>query len=116
MENKRNIKVDFKINENEERILEDLLSKGIYKNRSRLLRDLIFKNELKVVSLDQDLIRERGILISQSKRIGSNFNQFTKMLHSKKLDYFTKAEIERTLLLLDEIKELYQKIHETIKE
>ena len=106
----------FRISTEEKKILNDLLAKSIHKKLSPLLRDLIFKSQVKMLSTDENLIREQGILISQSKKIGANFNQLVKLIHSKKLNYFTQDDIKNTLDLLKQIKNLYLKIANTSKQ
>lgn len=107
---KRNIRKEIIFSESEFDQLNKLLKESIYANMNDMIRDIVFKNEYKVIALDKDLFNHKNLLLEECKRIGNNFNQMIKLFNQKKLNYFTQEEIQKMIFNIEEIKKLYTNI------
>lgn len=94
---KRTIAIKVYINSFEETKLEEMLNGSIHRAKSDMMRYIIFNNELKKITIDPLLQAEKNVLIEQTKRIGNNFSQLVRLIHSKKRDYFTHDEVNSML-------------------
>jgi hypothetical protein len=95
--------------------LEIIFKESIYVNMNDMIRDILLKNEYRVVALDKDLLNHKNLLLEECKRIGNNFNQMIKLFNQKKLNYFTKEEIQKMIFNIEEIKKLYINIEHSFK-
>lgn len=95
--------------------LNKMLTQGEYQNMNDMIRDILFNNQYKIITLDFDARIKKNILIEEVRRIGNNFNQLMKHLNQKKLNYFTVEDIEQLNKSILEIKSIYDKIEKNIK-
>lgn len=107
---KRDTYVKIYLTQKEKDNLKNQCKSSAYPNLNEMLRDKIFNSRYKVVTLDANLARETAILITESKRIGNNFTQLLKLLHSKKLNYFTKEDVESIKINLNSISKHFKKM------
>ena len=91
------------------------LDSKIYHNLTEMMRDILLKNEYKIITTDQKLALETNLLIGSVKKIGNNFNQLLKHLNQKKLDNFSKDEKDIIIFNLQEIRKYYIKIENFLK-
>ena len=111
IENKREIRIKINFTKEEFEILNRrYLESIIYHSLNEMIRDLLLKNQYKVVTTDQNLLVESTILICSVRKIGNNFNQLLKHLNQKKLDSFSTDEKNIIIFNLQEIKKFYIKI------
>lgn len=94
--------------------LNKLYKESTYVKMNDMIRDILLKNEYKVITIDQDLLNHKNLLLEECRRIGNNFNQMIKLFNQKKLDYFTHDEIQKMLFNVQEIQKIYSKIESTI--
>lgn len=94
--------------------LNKMFIESSYKNMNEMIRDIILKERYQIITLDKELLVERDILIEEVRRIGNNFNQLMKLLHQKKLDYFTKEDINCLVNNINNIKNIYNRIEISI--
>lgn len=116
LEVKRNKGKIFYFTEEEFQLLKKRLSEGEYQNMNDMIRDNLFNNQYKIITLDFDARIKKNILIEEVRRIGNNFNQLMKHLHQKKLHYFTIDDIEQLNKNIFEIKSIYDKIEKNIRQ
>ena len=111
IENKREIRIKINFTKEEFGILNKrYLESRIYHSLNEMIRDLLLKNQYKVVTTDQNLLVESTILICSVRKIGNNFNQLLKHLNQKKIDNFSTDEKNIIIFNLQEIKKFYIKI------
>jgi len=116
IEVKRNKGIQISITEKEFEILEKKYTDSkIYHSMNEMIRDILLKNEYKVITTDQKLVLETSLLIGSVKKIGTNFNQLLKHLNQKKLDNFSTDEKNIIIFNLQEIKKYYIKIETYLK-
>jgi len=116
IEVKRNKRIQISITEKEFEILEKKYTDSkIYHSMNEMIRDILLKNEYKVITTDQKLVLETSLLIGSVKKIGTNFNQLLKHLNQKKLDNFSTDEKNIIIFNLQEIKKYYIKIETYLK-
>jgi len=101
-----------KLYPDEKEQLKTMLAGSSHPNMSTMVREILFKGEIKVVSIDNDLINRNGLLLQQVRNIGKNFNQLIKLLHSKKLNYFTTKDVNNIGEDIKEIKAIYASIEQ----
>lgn len=87
----------------------------IYHSLNEMIRDILLRNEYKIITTDQKLAFETNILIGSVKKIGNNFNQLLKHLNQKKLDNFSTDEKNIIIFNIHEIKKYYIKIENFLK-
>ena len=112
---KREDYIRVKLTAEEKEGLIDMVKASNYKNISSLVRDVTLKGQYKVVTIDKNLINRNDLLLQQTRNIGNNFNQLLKLLNSKKINYFTKNDIEIIKLNLFDIKSSYNNIENYFK-
>ena len=95
--------------------IDKMFSESDYTNMNSMIRDILLNNQYRIITFDNDARIKKGILIEEVRRIGNNFNQLIKSFHQKKLDYFTRTEISYLIKNIDDIKQIYSKIEECIK-
>jgi hypothetical protein len=95
--------------------LNKLFVNSDYTNMNNMIRDILLNNQYRIVTFDNDARIKKGILIEEVRRIGNNFNQLIKSFNQKKLDYFTRTEISDLIKNVDDIKQIYSKIEDCIK-
>ncbi|MFH6969846.1 hypothetical protein [Flavobacterium sp. FlaQc-28] len=103
------------LSDDEYKKLNELFEKSDYTNMNSMIRDILLNNQYRIITFDNDARIKKGILIEEVRRIGNNFNQLIKSFHQKKLDYFTRTEISYLIKNIDDIKQIYSKIEECIK-
>ena len=96
--------------------IDKMFSESGYMNMNSMIRDILLKKKYRIVTFNNDARIQRGILIEEVRRIGNNFNQLMKSFNERKMDSFSKFEIEILLKNLDEIKEVFFKIEDIAKE
>lgn len=96
--------------------IDKMFSESDYTNMNSMIRDILLKKKYRIVTFNNDARIQRGILIEEVRRIGNNFNQLMKSFNERKMDSFSKFEIEILLKNLDEIKEVFFKIEDIAKE
>lgn len=109
-ENKRDKEVKIYLTIEEKERLKTLLEESSYRTYSEMLRDILLNNSYEVVHIDPNLIREKAIIITEIKRIGNNFSQLLKLLHSKKLNYFTTKDVNMIKEHLEKLTSFFNKI------
>lgn len=114
LDDKRDRCIRIYVNSEEKDQFENLLKASMHNKMGVMLREIILQKDYKVIHIDPDLVQERAILITQCKKIGVNFNEFMKMMHSKKLSYFTNSDIIAVKKELQNISVLFQKIVSTL--
>ena len=105
---KRDKLIQIRLSSDEKLHFIELQKKGFYKSTSQMIRDIVIHQKFKVITLDPELKEEKSLLISQAKYIGNNFNQYLKMIKSKKLTYFTTTDKNDMLI---HIKEIHKLLH-----
>ncbi|MBZ4037792.1 hypothetical protein K6T82_23750 [Flavobacterium sp. 17A] len=96
-------------------ILEKKLIESDYQNMSEMIREILINNQYRVVSFDTESVLQRSIIIEQVRRIGNNFNQLIKSLNQRKLDSLTKNDIKSLQDNILDIKNIYAKIEEEVR-
>ena len=76
----------------------------MYHNLNDMIRDILLKNEYKVLTTDQKLLVETSFLIGFVRKVGVNFNQLMKHFNQKKLDSFSASERDEVIFNLQEIR------------
>jgi len=109
---KREEVIKVKLYPDEKEQLKTMLAGSSHPNMSIMVREILFKGEIKVVSIDNDLVNRNGLLLQQVRNIGKNFNQLIKLLHSKKLNYFTTKDVNTIGDDIKEIKSVYTSIEQ----
>jgi len=112
---KRNEEVKVKLYPKEKEDLIKIFDNSAHANMSEMVRHVLFKKKIRVVSIDNELINRNALLIQQTRNIGKNFNQLLKLLHSKKLNYFTTSDVNNIVKNLEDIKKTYNAIEEYFK-
>lgn len=107
---KRNEVLYVQVYPDEKRDIKRISDNSIYQNVSEFVRDVTINGKFKVISIDQDLVNRNDLLLQQVRNVGNNFNQLLKLLHSKKLDYFTKDDVKLITNNLSDIKDIYNNI------
>jgi hypothetical protein len=95
--------------------LENLFNESDYQNMNEMFRDILLKNEYRVVSFDTESIVKKSILVEQVRRIGNNFNQLIKALNQRKLDSLSQYDIKSLQENIKDIKEIYIKIESEVR-
>lgn len=113
---KRDDNIQVKLYSKEKEDLKKMLSGTIHSNMSEMVRSVLFKGELKVVTVDRELENRNALLLQQARNIGNNFNQFIRLLHSKKLNYFTTSDVNNIRSSLEEIVSIYSSIEQYFME
>jgi len=108
VEDYRNYKVVGYLNDVEKAKFKELLANSVYRNQSEMIRDIILNNRYKVVSVDQNMVQEKAIIVTQIKKIGTNFNSLLRLLHTKKLNYFTQNDIKQLRESLISLNEFFK--------
>ena len=96
--------------------IDKMFSESGYMNMNSMIRDILLKKKYRIVTFNNDARIQRSILIEEVRRIGNNFNQLMKSFNERKMDSFSKIEIEMLLKNLAEIKEVFFKIEDIAKE
>lgn len=96
-------------------IINKMFEESDYTNMNNMIRDILLNRQYRVVTFDNDARIKKGILIEEVRRIGNNFNQLVKSFNQRKMDSFTQAEIYHLIKNVDEIKEVYVKIEDVIR-
>lgn len=107
---KREKYIKIRVTEAEKLYFQNLIEGTVYNNMSEMIRDITLNGHYKILTVDNNLKQEYAVLISQCKRIGNNFNTFLKLLHQKKLNYFTHGDIEILTKNISEINKFFKKI------
>ena len=108
---KRDKRIQISITNDEFEILNKrYLESKIYHSLNEMIRDLLLKNQYKVITTDQNLLVETSILLGSVRKIGNNFNQLLKHLNQKKADNFSTDEKNIIIFNIQEIKKFYIKI------
>lgn len=102
--------------ESEIKKINQMFSESDYNNINSMIRDILLNNQYRIVTFDNDARIKKGILIEEVRRIGNNFNQLIKSFNQRKLDSFSKDEINNLLKSIEDIKIIYNKIEANIKE
>jgi hypothetical protein len=113
--NNRVFSVRFSVNKEEHEIINTLFNNSSYLKKSDMYRDIIFNNEYKFVTTDNDMLLARTKLYSEVNHIGNNFNQLVKNMNQKKAESFSKDERQKLLYLMQQIEIKYKEILENIK-
>lgn len=114
-EKKRTFRYEIKLNKEEYDAFNLKLEQSIYKKMPQMIRSIVINNEYKMITVDKNLTQEKAVLITEIKKIGSNFNQLVKLLNTKKLNYFTQNDILNIKTALTSIKLFYESIKNDIK-
>lgn len=107
-------RIPVRVNVNERKVFEDLLSVSSYSTMSSMIRDIVINKRYTVRYVDPQQYEEKRLLLTESKYIGNNFNQMLKSIHSKKLTYFTETEKKGVINYLKSISILLDKINKTV--
>lgn len=111
IDNKREKRIQISITAEEFKFLnKKYLDSKNYHSLNEMVRDMLLKNQYKVVTTDLNLLAETSLLIGSVRKIGNNFNQLLKHLNQKKMDNFSTDERNSILFNLQEIKNYYIKI------
>lgn len=114
--NKRDIRIQTYITQDEFELLNTkYIDSKIYHSLNEMVRDILLKNEYKIITTDQKLALETNLLLGSLNRIGNNFNQLLKHLNQKKLDNFSTNEKNIIIFNLQEIRKYYIKIENFLK-
>lgn len=95
--------------------LDTLFSESDYSNMNSMIRDILLNKQYRIFTFDNELRIQRNILIEEVRRIGNNFNQLMRSFNQRKMDSFSKNEIDLLLKNLAEIKDVFFKIEEIAK-
>jgi hypothetical protein len=116
IENKREIIKHIRFTQDESDLLNKMYSESKnYQSLNEMIRDMLLRNQYKVITTDLQLLAEASFLIGSVRKIGNNFNQLLKHLNQKKLDNFSTDEKNLVLFNLQEIKKYYIKIEHYFK-
>ncbi|OXA93193.1 hypothetical protein B0A75_20305 [Flavobacterium oncorhynchi] len=96
--------------------IDKMFSESDYTNMNSMIRDILLKKKYRIVTFNNDARIQKNILIEEVRRIGNNFNQLMRSFNERKMDSFSKIEIEMLLKILAEIKEVFFKIEDIAKE
>lgn len=110
-ENKREVKKLILFTKEEFEFLKIKYSESkTYHNLNDMIRDILIKQEYKVLTTDQKLLVETSFLIGFVRKVGVNFNQLIRHFNQKKLDSFSTFERDAVIFNLQEIKKSYDLI------
>ncbi|BDU27681.1 hypothetical protein [Flavobacterium sp. GSB-24] len=113
-EKKKTFRKEILFSEEEYKVITDKFEKSDYTNINSMLRDILINNEYRIVTFDNDARIKKGILIEEVRRIGNNFNQLIRSFNQRKMDSFSKDEINLLIKNVDDIKIIYSKIESNI--
>lgn len=97
----------IRISPSDKNRMKEKLLKSNYKGFGEMILDNVLNNKHEIITLDQNLQREYLQVITELKRIGTNFNQLNKSINSKKLNYFTQEDVKNISKSLKEINDFY---------
>jgi len=101
--------------EQELKIVENLFDESDYSNMNSMIRDILLNKQYRIFTFDNELRIQRNILIEEVRRIGNNFNQLMRSFNQRKMDSFSKNEIDILLKNLAEIRDVFFKIEDIAK-
>lgn len=111
----RSTSIKIRMLPSEKELIEDALKASSYNYFTDMILDVMINKRYEVISLDPNLQREYMQIITELKRIGNNFNQLNKQIHSKKLNYFTEEDVKNISNTLKEISDFYKEIKQHIR-
>lgn len=108
MKDNRIQRINLRLDSREYDLLVKMYGESGFSNRSNFIRKLIFTG--KIVK-EEDSKKDLRDLVYELNRVGNNFNQVVKLLHTRKVAYIGEVELDLLKESIKNIGLIYAKIN-----
>lgn len=114
-ENNATKHIGFYVTEQEYQKMEKLFKESAYQSKSQMYRDLILNGKHTVVTTDQTMFQIRNQLLTNVKKVYSQFGELIGYLKDKENYTFSRAELHLLIEICEDIRYCYEEIKDNFK-